>query len=89
MNALRPRAGSSIAIFGAGTVGLAAVMGAVLSGCEQIIVIDPVASRREMAVSLGATHALPAADAGLVDELLALTHGGADFSVECSGYRMR
>lgn len=85
MNALRPRAGSSIAIFGAGTVGLAAVMGAVLSGCQQIIVIDPISTRREMAMSLGATHALPPNDSALIDELLSLTQGGADFSVECSG----
>ncbi len=85
MNALRPSAGSKIVIFGAGTVGLAAVMGAVLSGCQQIVVVDPVSARRDMAMSLGATHALPANDAALVDELLSLTHGGADFSVECSG----
>jgi aryl-alcohol dehydrogenase len=60
-------------------------MGAVLSGCQQIIVIDPVTARRETALDLGATHALPTSDPGLVDELLSLTKGGADFSVECSG----
>ena len=85
LNAVRPSAGSSITIFGAGTVGLAAVMGAVLSGCQVIIVIDPISSRREMALSMGATHALPPNDIALVDELLSLTQGGADFSVECSG----
>lgn len=85
MNALRPPAGSSIVVFGAGTVGLAAVMGAVLSGCATIIVVDPVASRRAVALETGATHALDAADPGLVQELIGLTRGGADFSVECSG----
>jgi len=85
LNALRPPAGSSIAVFGAGTVGLSAVMGAVLAGCAKIIVVDPVASRREMALSLGATHALDVAETGVDEEIIGLTAGGADFSVECSG----
>lgn len=85
MNALRPPAGSSIAIFGTGTVGLAAIMGAVLTGCKIIIAVDPVESRRAMAVEAGATHALDANDPALVEEILGLTQGGADFSVECSG----
>jgi aryl-alcohol dehydrogenase len=85
MNALKPSAGSSIAIFGVGTVGLAAVMGAVLSGCSTIIAIDPVESRRAIAMEMGATHALDALDAALVEEIVGLTNGGADFSVECSG----
>lgn len=85
MNALRPPAGSSIAIFGAGTVGLAAVMGATLTGCAEIIVIDPLEARRSIALELGATRVLDAADPALVEEILSLTHGGADFSVECSG----
>lgn len=85
MNALRPPAGSSIVIFGTGTVGLAAIMGAVLSGCSTIIAVDPVESRRAMAIETGATHALDALDGGLAEELLGLTGGGADFSVECSG----
>lgn len=85
MNALQPKPGNSIAIFGTGTVGLAAIMGAVLSGCTRIIAIDPVASRREMALDMGATHALDASDPALADEIIGLTGGGADFSVECSG----
>ena len=72
MNALRPSAGSSIAIFGAGTVGLSAVMGAALSGCQQIIVIDPVESRRDMAKNLGASHVLSASDDALVEEIISL-----------------
>ena len=84
VNALRPPAGSTVAIFGAGTVGLAAVMGAVLSGCACIIVVDPLESRRSIALELGATH-VRAPDDALAEEIVAFTHGGADFSVECSG----
>lgn len=84
VNALRPPAGSSVAIFGAGTVGLAAVMGAVLTGCSRIIVVDPVESRRNIALETGATHVL-APDDALADEIVAMTRGGVDFSIECSG----
>ncbi len=85
MNALRPRPGHTLVVFGVGTVGLAAVMGGVLSGCSTIIAVDPVESRRAMAAETGATHTLDATDSGLVEEILGLTGGGADFSVECSG----
>ncbi|MBT7371670.1 MAG: NAD(P)-dependent alcohol dehydrogenase, partial [Gammaproteobacteria bacterium] len=85
MNALRPPAGSTIVVFGVGTVGLAAIMGSVLTGCATIIAVDPIESRRAIAMETGATHTLDARDSALVEEILAITGGGADFSVECSG----
>ena len=85
VNALRPSPGSSIAIFGVGTVGLSAVMGARLAGCERIIAIDLKPSRLAMAKSLGATSCINAADADPVEAVLGITGDGADFSVECSG----
>jgi aryl-alcohol dehydrogenase len=56
LNVLKPPPGSSIAIFGAGTVGLAAVMAARIAGCATIAVFDLHASRLELARELGATH---------------------------------
>jgi aryl-alcohol dehydrogenase len=85
VNALKPAAGSSIAVFGVGTVGLSAVMGARLIGCEQIVAIDVRPSRLEMAEAVGATTCLNAAEEGVVEAILELTNGGADYSVECSG----
>jgi aryl-alcohol dehydrogenase len=55
-NALRAEHGMSIAIFGAGSVGLAAVMAARIAGCDPIWVIDPHANRLALARELGATH---------------------------------
>ena len=55
INSLAPKAGSSIAIFGAGAVGLSAVMAANIVGCTTIIVIDLKESRLELARQ-GATH---------------------------------
>jgi aryl-alcohol dehydrogenase len=84
MNALRPGAGSSIVVFGVGTVGLAAVMGGVLTGCETIIAVDVHDSRLAMAREVGATHTLTAGG-DVTDAVIDITRGGADFSVECSG----
>lgn len=62
MHALACDAGSSIAIYGGGSVGLAAVMGAVIQECSTIILVEPMESRRQLALSLGATHVIdPAA----------------------------
>ena len=62
LNALRPPAGSSLAVFGCGSVGLAAVMAARTVGCTAIVAVDPMATRRALALELGATAAVdPAA----------------------------
>ena len=52
------RPGDSVAVFGLGGVGLAAVMGAALAGAHPIVAVDPVARKRELALELGATEAL-------------------------------
>lgn len=85
MNALKPQPGASIAIFGAGTVGLSAVMGAQLSGCEKIIVIDINEGRLAMAKEIGATDVINPGQDDVVDKIQSLTFGGANYSVECTG----
>jgi aryl-alcohol dehydrogenase len=85
INALRPQAGSSIAIFGAGGVGLSAVMGAVICGCEPIIVVDVRPGRLELARELGATHTVNAAESDPVEAIREITGGGVDTSLEASG----
>jgi len=85
MNSLRPRPGSSIAIFGAGNVGLSAVMGAVICGCTTIIAVDINAEHLKMAVELGATHTIDAREVDPVEAVLDITRGGAEFSLECVG----
>lgn len=58
LNELRPPPGATIAIFGVGNVGLAAVMAARLSAAVMIIAIDKVPQRLALARELGATHSL-------------------------------
>ena len=58
LNSARVAPGSSVAIFGAGGVGLMAVLGALVAQATTIIAVDPVAGKRQVALSLGATHAI-------------------------------
>ncbi|MGW2821191.1 NAD(P)-dependent alcohol dehydrogenase [Streptomyces sp. NPDC001443] len=84
LNRLRPEPGTSLVVLGAGGVGLSALMAAVAAGCNPVVAVDPVASRRELAVELGAEAALAPGD-GLVAALRDLTGGGAHHVVETTG----
>jgi S-(hydroxymethyl)glutathione dehydrogenase/alcohol dehydrogenase len=73
-------AGSSVLVVGTGGVGLNCVQGAALCGATPIIAADVSPSKREVAMKLGATHAIDAARGVLADEVRALTGGrGADY----------
>jgi aryl-alcohol dehydrogenase len=85
INSLGARPGSSIAIFGAGSVGMSAIMAAILCGCTTIIAVDVNNRRLKTAKKFGATHAINAGKAKSVEEIIAITGGGADYSLECSG----
>lgn len=58
LNVLRPQPGDSIAVFGAGAVGLSAVLAARLTAATTIIAVDIVDSRLKLAGELGAQHLL-------------------------------
>ncbi|MFJ9380742.1 NAD(P)-dependent alcohol dehydrogenase [Streptomyces sp. NPDC101455] len=85
LNTLDPRAGSSLAVFATGSVGLSAVMAAKVAGCGPVIAVDPDPRRRALALELGATHALDPSGEGVVEEINDITKGGADYSVDCLG----
>jgi aryl-alcohol dehydrogenase len=84
LNAVRPQAGSSIAVFGAGGVGLSAIMAAAICGCAPIIAVDVRPGRLELARELGATETVNAAEVDPVEAIVELT-GGVDTSLEASG----
>lgn len=86
LNALNPPAGSTIVIFGAGAVGLSAVMGAVVANCTTIIVVDIKENRLELATELGATHTVNAAETNPIEAVMALTGGrGTPYMLETTG----
>lgn len=83
LNVLRPTAGEPVVVLGTGAVGMAAVMAAVASGAD-VIAVDPVASRRTLAVELGARAALDPVD-DPVGAVRDLTDGGAACAVDTTG----
>jgi aryl-alcohol dehydrogenase len=82
---LAPPAGSSIAVFGAGAVGLAAVIAARLAGCATIIAVDIKESRLAVAREVGATHVIDGRTGGAADEIRRITGRGAHFSFDTTG----
>lgn len=85
MRSLACPAGSTIAIFGGGPVGLSAVIGAVIQGCSTIILVEPVAARRALGVELGATHVIDPAAGDVAAAIRAVLADGVEFAFETSG----
>lgn len=78
--------GSAVAVIGLGGVGLAALMAAVARGAATVIAVDPVQARREVALSVGATHVVDPADGDIAKQIRRLTgHRGADTVFEAVG----
>ncbi|SFJ42220.1 NAD(P)-dependent alcohol dehydrogenase [Caulobacter sp. UNC279MFTsu5.1] len=82
MNALKVPAGRSLAVFGAGAVGLSAVLAAKASGAGPIIVVDINPARLALALSLGADHALDGRGEPVVERIQAITGFGVDYSID-------
>lgn len=79
------RPGDSVAIFGCGGVGLAAIQGARLVSAWPIIAVDPVASKRELALRMGATHAIDPTAEDPVVAVRAICPQGVEFGFEVIG----
>ncbi|KAM7267994.1 hypothetical protein ACFE04_010160 [Oxalis oulophora] len=79
--------GSSVVIFGLGTVGLAVAQGANLRGASQIIGVDINPEKCEMAMAFGITKVVNPNDytEPIQQVIKRLTYGGADYSFECIG----
>jgi S-(hydroxymethyl)mycothiol dehydrogenase len=78
--------GDSVAVFGCGGVGCAAVTGARLAGATRIIAIDLDAGKLELARQFGATHVVDASVDNPVEAVRGLTGGnGADVCIEAVG----
>ena len=87
LNRLRPTFGSTIAVFGCGTVGMSAIMAAKIAGCEKIIAVGGNPKSLELAKELGATHTINRKE---VDDIVGMirneiTEGGCDFAIDTTG----
>jgi aryl-alcohol dehydrogenase len=87
IRALDPPPGAAIAVFGGGPVGQAAIMAAKIRACDPILIVEPIAGRRRLALELGATHALDPADGAAPAAIRAIVPDGVEFAFETSGRR--
>jgi S-(hydroxymethyl)glutathione dehydrogenase/alcohol dehydrogenase len=86
INTARVRPGQSVAVFGAGGVGLNVVQGAVLAGAEPIIAVDLNDRKLELAKQFGATHVVNGGATDPVGAIYELTGGiGVDYAFEVIG----
>ena len=87
MNTAKVKRGDTVAIFGLGGIGLAAIIGARMSGASRIIGIDTNPSKFAMAEKLGATECINPKDFDkpIQDVIIEMTDGGVDYSFECIG----
>ena len=83
-NACGLRPGETVAVVGAGGIGLSAINSAKIAGAGDIIAIDPVESKRELATKMGATKTFDARDEEVVQQIVEET-GGVDYAIECVG----
>lgn len=78
--------GANVAVFGLGGIGLNVIQGAKMIGADKIIGIDINPARETMAREFGMTHFINASETeNIVDAIIQLTDGGADYSFECIG----
>jgi S-(hydroxymethyl)glutathione dehydrogenase/alcohol dehydrogenase len=85
LNTAKVEPGSTCVVFGAGLVGLGAVIGCRLAGAERIVAVDLSEERLGLARHHGATDVLPGGE-GTVEQVLAMTDGfGADYTFEATG----
>lgn len=86
LNTLKPKPGDTIAVFGTGAVGLAAMMAGRISGCTKVIGIDIVDSRLDLAKELGATDTINSKNEDVVEAVKKLTGGyGVNWAVDTTG----
>jgi aryl-alcohol dehydrogenase len=81
LNSLKLAAGQTIAVFGAGSVGLSAVMAANLAGASRIVAVDVNPARLTLARELGAGDAIDARTTDPVAAIMDLTGFGVDFAL--------
>ncbi|ENX41286.1 NAD(P)-dependent alcohol dehydrogenase [Acinetobacter sp. NIPH 2100] len=85
MNALKVTPASSFVTWGAGAVGLSALLAAKICGASTIIAVDIVESRLKLAEELGATHVINSKTQDPVAVIQEITQGGANFALESTG----
>lgn len=77
--------GSSLVIFGGGSVGLSALLGAMVQKCSTIILVEPMESRRQLALSLGATHVIDPSTEDTEAAIRDISEAGVNYGFDTTG----
>ncbi|PYM68942.1 MAG: alcohol dehydrogenase [Candidatus Rokuibacteriota bacterium] len=87
LNTARVEAGATVAVYGAGGVGLAVIQGARIAGAGMIIAVDVFEKKLAQARELGATHAVDASKVDPVKTIREMTGGGVEYAFEAIGLK--
>jgi len=85
MNTFACKPGASLLVLGGGSVGLSAALAAVVREQSTIIVVEPVAERRKLALSLGATHVIDPAHGPLSEQVRGILPEGVNYAIDTTG----
>ncbi|MBL4892619.1 MAG: S-(hydroxymethyl)glutathione dehydrogenase/class III alcohol dehydrogenase [Rhizobiaceae bacterium] len=88
INTAKVEVGSNVVVFGLGGIGLNVIQGAKLAGANMIVGVDMNPDKKEWGEKFGMTHFVNPSELGeddLVNHIVELTGGGADYSFECIG----
>jgi S-(hydroxymethyl)glutathione dehydrogenase / alcohol dehydrogenase len=87
LNTAKIEPGSTVAVFGCGGVGIAAIQGARIAGARKIIAVDMFENKLAMAKRFGATDTVDASSTDPVEGIKALTGAGVDYAFEAIGLK--
>ncbi len=85
LNTGKIRPGETCAVIGCGGIGLSAIQAARIAGAGRIVAIDTMPWKLALAKKLGATDVVDASGGGVVEKVMEILPGGADFAFECIG----
>jgi S-(hydroxymethyl)glutathione dehydrogenase/alcohol dehydrogenase len=87
LNTAKVEAGATVAVYGAGGVGLAVIQGARIAGAGMIIAVDVFESKLAKAKELGATHTVDSSKVDPVKAIREMTNGGVEYAFEAIGLK--
>lgn len=85
LNVLKPKPGSTAAVFGTGAVGMAGMLAAKAAGATTLVMVDIVPERLEFAKELGATHTVNSKKTDPVEAINEITGGGVNYALDTTG----
>ena len=88
MNTAKVRPGESVAVYGAGGVGLCAIQMAAILEAYPIIAVDLLDEKLEFSKKFGATHTINASVENPVEKIIEITGGGADYAMDAIGLKL-